>query len=105
MNQKIRQLNKEYLIITKRESLKSNMKRLYNKSTTHDIWENCTTQGDCLDRVHSDQMVLGTVGWEAGPQERQPKAFKTKLAQKGPSGLSPLRSDGFVVPRREARPP
>ncbi len=43
---------------------------------------------------HSDQMVLGTVRREAGPRERLPKAPKTKLAQVGPSGSSPLRSDG-----------
>jgi hypothetical protein len=35
-----------------------------------------------------------TVGQEAGPCERHPKALKTKLAQGGPSGLSSLRSDG-----------
>jgi hypothetical protein len=51
------------------------------------------TKGDCLERVHSNQMVLGTVRCEAGPHDRQPKALKTKLAQGEPSGLSPLRSD------------
>jgi hypothetical protein len=50
-------------------------------------------KGDCPNRVHSDQMVLGTVRREAGPCERWPKKFKTKLAQGGPSGWSPLRSD------------
>jgi hypothetical protein len=35
--------------------------------------------------VHSDQMVFGTVRWEAGPCERWPKALKTKLAQGGSS--------------------
>ncbi len=44
--------------------------------------------------IYSDQMVLGTVRWEAGPRERQPKALRTKLAQRGPSGSSPLKSDG-----------
>jgi hypothetical protein len=39
-------------------------------------------------------MVLRTVILEAGPRERQPKALKTKLAQEGPSDLSPLRLDG-----------
>jgi hypothetical protein len=29
-----------------------------------------------------------------GPQERQPKVLKPKLAQGGPSGSSQLRSDG-----------
>jgi hypothetical protein len=48
----------------------------------------------CPNRVHSDQMVLGTVRWEAGPYDRQPKAFKNKLVQGGPSGLSPLGSYG-----------
>ncbi len=39
-------------------------------------------------------MVLGAVRQEAGPLKMQPKAFKAKLTQAGPSGLSPLRSDG-----------
>ncbi len=39
-------------------------------------------------------MVLGTVRREAGPCERWLKALKTKLSQRGSSGLSPLRSDG-----------
>jgi hypothetical protein len=39
-------------------------------------------------------MVLGTVRWEAGPSERWPEVLKTKLAQGGPSGSSPLRLDG-----------
>ncbi len=30
----------------------------------------------------------------AGPRERWPKVVKVKLAQRGASGLSPLRSDG-----------
>ncbi len=47
-------------------------------------------KGDCLDGVHSDQMVLGTVRREAGHHERQPKVLKTELAQGGPSGLSPF---------------
>jgi hypothetical protein len=41
---------------------------------------------DCQNRVQSDQMVLGTLGLEAGPQ--------SKTSSRGPSGLSPLRSDG-----------
>ncbi len=48
---------------------------------------------DCLNRVHSDQMVLRTVRQEAGPRKRRPKVLKTKLAQGGPSGLSLLVSD------------
>jgi hypothetical protein len=39
-------------------------------------------------------MVLGTIRQEAGPRKRLPKALKTKLAQGGPSGSSPLISDG-----------
>jgi hypothetical protein len=35
--------------------------------------------GDCSERVHSDQMVLGTARREAEPQEMQPKVLKTKL--------------------------
>jgi hypothetical protein len=34
------------------------------------------------------------VSQEAGLHERWPKALKTKLAQREPSGSSPLRSDG-----------
>jgi hypothetical protein len=33
-------------------------------------------KGDCLDRVHSDQMVLRTVRCGAGPHERWLKAYK-----------------------------
>jgi hypothetical protein len=51
-------------------------------------------KGDSSDRVYSDQMVLGTVRRETGPQKSQTKALKSKLAQGGPSGSSPLRSDG-----------
>ncbi len=52
-------------------------------------------KGDFPGPVHSDQMVLGRVRLEAaGPCERWPKALKTKLAQGGPFGSSPLRSDG-----------
>jgi hypothetical protein len=51
-------------------------------------------KGDCPECVHSDQMVLGTVRWETGSRESWPKALKTKLAQGGLSGSSPLRSDG-----------
>jgi hypothetical protein len=29
-----------------------------------------TGKGDCFDRVHSDQMVLGTVRQMAGPRKR-----------------------------------
>ncbi len=39
-------------------------------------------------------MVLGTVRWEAGPRKSQQKVLRTKLTQGGPSGSSPLRSDG-----------
>jgi hypothetical protein len=49
-------------------------------------------QGDRSDQVHSDQMVLKTVRWEADPQERRPKVLKTKTQGK-PSALSPFRSD------------
>jgi hypothetical protein len=44
-------------------------------------------KGDCPDRIHSDQMVVGTVRREAGPGERWPKALKTKLVQGGAIGL------------------
>jgi hypothetical protein len=53
-----------------------------------------SNKGDCPNHVHSHQMGLRAVRWEAGPHERQPKALKNKLSQGGPSGLSPLRSDG-----------
>jgi hypothetical protein len=49
---------------------------------------------ECSDRVHSDQLVLGTDKREVGPQRRRPKPLKAKLTQGGPSGSSPLRSDG-----------
>ncbi len=51
-------------------------------------------KGDCPDQVHSDQIVPVTVRREAVSCERQPKALKPKLAQGGPSGSCPLRSDG-----------
>jgi hypothetical protein len=41
-------------------------------------------------------MVLRTIRQGAGPHERQLKTLKTKLAQGGPSGLSPLKSDGSL---------
>ncbi len=46
-------------------------------------------------------MVLGTVRQEAEPCEREAKALKTKLAQRGPSSSSPLR---FMIARQEAGP-
>jgi hypothetical protein len=49
-------------------------------------------------------MVLGTIRQEAGPHERQPKAPKTKVAQGGPLGSSPLRSVGSLMVMREAGP-
>ncbi len=52
------------------------------------------SKGDFLDRLFSDQLILRTVRREAGPRERFPKALKTKLSQRGPSGSSLLRSDG-----------
>ncbi len=64
------------------------------------IYVNCPkgktaqSQEGLPDQVHSDQMVLGTVRWEAVPCEKWPKALKIKVAQGGPSGSSPLRSDG-----------
>ncbi len=66
-----------------------------NHPTKNPMGENCTSQGDCLNGVHSDQVVLGTVRQEAGPRERQQKAIETKLARGGggTSSLSPLRSD------------
>ncbi len=52
------------------------------------------SHGYCPNQVHSDQMVLGTIGCEAGPREGWPKALKTKLAQWGTSASSLLRLDG-----------
>ncbi len=54
-------------------------------------------------KLHSDQMVLGNVRWEAGPREWQPKA-KSKLAQVGPSGSSPLRLFGSCDAGSEVGP-
>jgi hypothetical protein len=42
-------------------------------------------KGDCFDRVNLNEMVLGTVRWEAAPRKRRPKALGTKLSQGGPS--------------------
>jgi hypothetical protein len=44
-------------------------------------------KGDCSDRVHSDQMVLGTATREAGLQEKCPKVLKTRLTQWGHQAL------------------
>jgi hypothetical protein len=52
-------------------------------------------KGFFSDRVHSDQMVLGIVRQEAGPQERQPKALKTKLTQGG-AMLEPSKIRWFL---------
>jgi hypothetical protein len=38
-------------------------------------------QGGLSDRDYSDQLVLGTVRWEAVPQKRWPKVLKSKLAE------------------------
>jgi hypothetical protein len=38
---------------------------------------------DCPDQLHPDQMVLGTIGREAGHRERRPKALRTRLTQGG----------------------
>jgi hypothetical protein len=62
------------------------------KRHSRGIFTEC--QGDCSYQVHSDQMVLQTVMQEAGPQKRQPNGLKSMLTQGGPSGSSPLRSDG-----------
>jgi hypothetical protein len=41
---------------------------------------------------NSDQMVLGTVRWEAGPRERWLKALKTNLAKEAIMlGSTPIR--------------
>ncbi len=40
-------------------------------------------------------MVLGTVREESGSPARRIKVLKAKLPQEGPSGSSPLRSDGY----------
>jgi hypothetical protein len=37
-------------------------------------------KGNCSDRVHSDQMVLRTVKWQAGPKERRPKDTQGELS-------------------------
>ncbi len=60
----------------------------------HSGGSSTASQWDCSDRVHSDQIILWTVRWEAGPRERLPKVLKTKPTQGRPSGSSPLRSDG-----------
>jgi hypothetical protein len=37
------------------------------------------TKRDYCDRVHSDQMVLGLSGGEAGPREQWPKTLKARV--------------------------
>jgi hypothetical protein len=59
------------------------------------------SQGDGSNQVHSDQMVLATVRWGAGPKKRWPKVLKTKLTQGGPSGLSPLCQIVLMMARWE----
>jgi hypothetical protein len=72
--------------------------KTYSECTINNICQRVILQqakGDISDRVHSDQMVLGIVRQEAGSQKRLLKALKTNLThQGGPSGSSPLRSDG-----------
>ncbi len=60
---------------------------MYNNCTMYDICENPKktlkrnlqkAKGECPDRVHSDQMVPGPVGQEAGPCEMWPKALVAK---------------------------
>jgi hypothetical protein len=59
-------------------------------------------KGDCCDRVNSDQtIILGTDRREAGPQERRPKAFQTKLTQGGASDSDQMV---LVMVRQEAGP-
>jgi hypothetical protein len=36
-------------------------------------------KGECLDRVHSDQMALRTFRWEAGPRERWTKTHSEEM--------------------------
>jgi hypothetical protein len=50
------------------------------------------------------QMVLRTVRWEVRSREMLLKAFKIKLAQGGPLGSGPLRSDVLVMARWKAEP-
>jgi hypothetical protein len=59
---------------------------------------------DCLDRVHSDQMVLRTVRREAGPCERWPKVLNTKLAHGGHQIQVHSDKMVLVMARQEARP-
>jgi hypothetical protein len=59
---------------------------------------------DCQDRVHSFQLVLGTIRWEARPLERWPKMLKMKPAQGGHE--AGVHSDQMILmmARREAGP-
>ncbi len=47
------------------------MRELSSKTPTGNF---AASKGNCLDLVHSDQMVLRTVRREAGPRKRRPKA-------------------------------
>jgi hypothetical protein len=52
-------------------------------------------KGDCSDRVHSNQMGLRTVRWDLDLKRGGQKRSKLSLLKGvGPTGLSPLRSDG-----------
>jgi hypothetical protein len=61
-------------------------------------------EGDYSDRVLSDQIVLGTIRQEAGPQKRWPKELNTKLTQGGPSGSRHSDQMVLVMIRWEAGP-
>jgi hypothetical protein len=60
-------------------------------------------KGDCLNRVHSDQIVFrqsdGRLGLVRGTIGAQ-----AKLTQRGPSGLSPVRSNGSRDGQEESGP-
>jgi hypothetical protein len=55
-------------------------------------------EGDCSNRVHSDQIVLRVVRQEAGSHKRSQKVLKTKLTHGESSGLGPLKSEGSAGP-------
>jgi hypothetical protein len=79
--------------------LKWHSRMIFHSKPRKTVWIESTQN-----KWFSEQMVLRTVRQEAGTRERQPKAFKTKLAQGGPSDQ--IHSDQMVLVkvRREARP-
>ncbi len=70
----------------------------FYKYTCQPFYRDTQGQFYCRPR-ETDQIVLGTVRQEVGPQERRTKAIKAKLSPGGPSGEIVL-----MMVRRKAGP-